>query len=155
MPHHESMRAALDDEMDFVAILPGLVVRCRGQRRQCGRRCSNVLPNQTGDQIAFEHELRAVGDVLPGTTAARSAVFCMRTEVAAAWRHPVGRCAQDLDERACQRSRARRTQANAYAFAWNGERNRQRSTRQPGDTVSADIDRFDVDVGEVSHDVLR
>src|SRR5262245_25216947 len=140
MPHHEPTRAALDDKMNFVSILPRLVAWCRRQHRRCGRRCSNFLPNETGHQVAFERELRAVGDALPGTTAARSAVFCLRTEVAAAWLHAVWRCAQDRDERACQRSRACCTQTNAYAFARDGERNRERSASQPGDAVSADID---------------
>jgi hypothetical protein len=154
MPHDECTRATtLDDEMDFVSIVPGLVVWRRPQHRQRARRSSNSLPHDAGDQFCLECELCRVRDMLPGTPPARVSLFSLWTEMAAARLHAVGRGAQYLDERGRYDPGTRCTQTDADALAWNREGDDHRTAPERADTVPVQVDRFDVDVGEVSHGI--
>src|ERR1044072_5629984 len=45
--------------------------------------------------------------------------------------------------------------ADANPFTRDGERHVRRRAPDAGDAVSRERDRFDVDVGEISHDVCR
>jgi len=64
--HDERPRThAIDDEVDLVSKVPGIIDRCSREHRSRRRRRRHLRSNESRDEIGLESELLGIGDVLP------------------------------------------------------------------------------------------
>jgi len=145
VPHHEpAPRIAVEDEVNFLPVVPGGIERCRRDHRPRRRRPWHDVADETCDQGRLEPELLVVRDVLPRAPAA-----CRtdgRGEVLASRRDPVRRGRHDFERRRDDAAIAPGLYRDSYALAGNRQRNGDRRTTEPRDAIaSGRVDVEDVD----------